>query len=57
MDISRRNLFLKSAGMAACIGGGAFASNPTKTKTAEEEVKMFFKLYPIGKVEKKDKSV
>lgn len=57
MDVSRRDLFLKSAGMAACIGGGAFASNPTKTKTAEEEAKMFFKLYPIGKVEKKGKSV
>jgi len=57
MDISRRDLFSKSAGMAACIGGGAFASDLTKAETAEEEAKMFFKLYPIGKVEKKGKSV
>jgi tRNA-Thr(GGU) m(6)t(6)A37 methyltransferase TsaA len=57
MDISRRNLFLKSAGMATCIGGGAFASDPTKAETAEERAKTFFKLYPVGRVEKKGKSV
>ena len=58
MDISRRDLFLKSAVMAACIGGGAFASDPTKAETVEEEgAKTFFKLYPVGRVEKKGKSV
>ena len=58
MDISRRDLFLRSAGMATCIGGGTFASNPAEIESVEEErAKMFFKLYPIGKVEKKDKSV
>lgn len=58
MDISRRDLFLKSAGMAACIGGGAFAGDPTKAEAVEEEgAKTFFKLYPVGRVEKKGKSV
>lgn len=58
MDISRRDLFLKSAGMVACIGGGAFASDLTKAETVEEErAKTFFKLYPVGRVEKKGKSV
>ena len=36
MDISRRDLFLKSAGMVACIGGGAFTSDLTKAETVEE---------------------
>ena len=58
MDISRRDLFLKSAGMATCIGGGAFAGDPTKAEAVEEDgAKTFFKLYPVGRVEKKGKSV
>ena len=58
MDISRRGLFLKSAGMATCVAGGALASNLTKTETVEEEEpKTFFKLYPVGRVENKGKSV
>jgi len=58
MDISRRDLFLKSTVMAACIGGGAFASDLKKAEPVEEEqTKVFFKLYPVGKVEKKGKLV
>ncbi len=58
MDISRRGLFLKSAGMATCVAGSALAGNLTKTETVEEEEpKTFFKLYPVGRVEKKGKSV
>ena len=58
MDISRRDLVLKSVGMAACAPVGAFGPNLTKAETVGEEgAKMFFKLYPVGRVQKKGKSV
>ena len=58
MDISRRDLVFKSVGMAACAPIGAFGPNPAKAETTGEEgAKMFFKLYPAGRVQKKDKSV
>ena len=58
MDISRRDLVFKSVGMAAFAPIGALSSNLTKAETVEEEgAKMFFKLYPVGRVQKKDKSV
>jgi len=58
MDISRRDLVFKSVGMAACAPVGAFSPNLTKAETVGEEgAKMFFKLYPVGRVQKKGKSV
>lgn len=58
MDISRRDLVFKSVGMAACAPIGAFGPNLTKAETiAEEGAKKFFKLYPVGRVQKKDKSI
>ena len=58
MDISRRNLFLTSVGLAACGAVETFASDPAQTETEQErEGKMFFKLYPVGRVEKKGGSV
>jgi len=58
MDISRRDIFCKSMGMAACGSLGAFGSNLSKAKTVGGEMgKTFFKLYPVGRVEKKGKSV
>ena len=58
MDISRRDIFCKSVGMAACGSLGAFGSNLSKAKTVGEEMgKTFFKLYPVGRVENKGKSV
>lgn len=58
MDISRRDLVLKSVGMAACAPVSVFGSDLAKAETAREEgAKKFFKLYPVGRVQKKDKSV
>jgi len=58
MNISRRDLVLKSVGMVACAPVGAFGPNLVKAETVEKEgAKMFFKLYSVGRVQKKDKSV
>lgn len=58
MEISRRDLLFKGVGMAACTPIGAFGADPAKAETVEKEVaKMFFKLYPVGRVQKKDKLV
>jgi len=58
MDISRRDLFFKSTWMGSCVAAGALSSDLVKAETMEEEgTKMFFKLYPVGRVEKKGKSV
>jgi len=38
MDISRRDMFCKSVGMAACGSLGAFASDLSKAKTVGEEM-------------------
>jgi tRNA-Thr(GGU) m(6)t(6)A37 methyltransferase TsaA len=58
MDITRRDLVFKSVGMAACAPVSAFGPSLVKAETAEKErTKMFFKLYPVGRVQKKDKTV
>ena len=58
MDISRRDLFSKSVGISACVTGGALANDLAQTETVEEKgAKTFFKLYPVGRVQKKGKSV
>ena len=58
MDISRRDWFHKSAGMTVCAALGAFGSDLANADTVErEEPETFFKLYPVGRVEKKGKSV
>ena len=58
MDISRRDLVFKNVGIAACAAVGAFGSDLAKAETGgEEAAKMFFKLYPVGRVEKKSKSL
>ena len=58
MDISRRDLVFKNVGMAACAAVGAFGSDLAKAETGgEEAAKTFFKLYSVGRVQKKGKSV
>ena len=58
MDITRRDLVFKSVGMVACAPLSAFGSSLIKAETTEKEgAKMFFKLYPVGRVQKKDKTV
>ena len=58
MDISRRDLVFKSVEMAAFAPIGVFGTNPAKAEAVGKEgAKMFFKLYPVGRVQKKDKSV
>jgi len=58
MDIPRRDLFFKGVRMACCGAAGAFGSDLSRAQAGEEEAeKTFFKLYPVGRIEKKDKSV
>ena len=39
--------------MAACGGFGALGGEPRKTESVVSEAKKIFKLYPVGRVQKK----
>jgi len=58
MKISRRDLFSKSFMAVRCSTVGIFASSPVKAEAMKEkETKRFFKLYPVGRVERQGKLV
>jgi tRNA-Thr(GGU) m(6)t(6)A37 methyltransferase TsaA len=53
MDITRRRFVFKSVGMAVCGGLSAFGSEQEKPDSMKTDAKTFFRLYPVGRVEKK----
>ncbi len=53
MEIRRRELFFRSLGMAVCGGLSALGSEQEKKDSMKTEAEPFFKLYPVGRVEKK----
>jgi len=59
MKLSRRDLVLQGLGIAGCSGLGALEAIGCKLVEAktmkERQTKTFFKLYPVGRVEKKRK--
>jgi len=57
MKISRRELFFKSAGISVCGTLSALGSETGENEDINAGIKTFFKLYPIGRVEKRSGQV
>lgn len=58
MNISRRALLFNSLTTAGCSTPYAFGNSSMKSNTMNDEnTRSFFKLYPVGRIERKDKSV
>lgn len=54
MDVSRRDLVFKGFGLVACGAVGAPSGMAARGEEVQEkETERFFKLYPVGRVEKK----
>ena len=58
MNISRRAVLFNSLIMAGCNRTCAFGNDSVKSNTMNDEnTRSFFKLYPVGRIERKGKSV
>jgi len=58
MNISRRAVLFNSLIMAGCSTTCAFGNDSVKPNSMKgEETSSFFELYPVGRIERKDKSV
>lgn len=58
MDISRRVLLLNTLMTAGCSTPGAFSNSSVKPNPMKgDKTSSFFELYPVGRIERKGKSV